>query len=112
MVDHNYQPSATAADKKEAKLGLEREFSALLAAMEGTVEGRRVVDQAKGLKNVIYNIYKEACQSSRFEETTVVFRGIYNSSVSYYVQPIFCSLPWVSNSEKCCLQVQLGGIAG
>ena len=46
-----------------------RLFSALLAAMEGTVEGRRVVDQAKGLKNVIYNIYKEACQSSRLEET-------------------------------------------
>ena len=76
MVDHDYQPSASAADKKEAKLALEKEFSNLLATLEGTADGRKVVDQAKGLKNVIYNIYKEAYQSSRFEENNLIFRCI------------------------------------
>lgn len=64
LVHHEYQPSATHNDKAQAKIQLEKKFMAIFGILEDQNEGKKVLDQAKGLKNVLYNVYKEANQSS------------------------------------------------
>ena len=62
LVDRHYQPAATPEDKAEAKRMLEKMFEGIVTTMEKTSQ----VEQVKTMKNMLYNIYKEGRQSSRY----------------------------------------------
>ena len=65
LVDRHYQPAASTADKDEAKKILERQFENVVNALTESDRGSVIVDRVKTLKSMLYNIYKEARQSSR-----------------------------------------------
>ena len=65
LVDHSFQPSATAEDREAARLGLEDVFDQLMTALEQNGAEAGLVDKSKTLRSMLYNIYKEARQSSR-----------------------------------------------
>jgi len=60
LVDRHYQPGATHEDKAEAKRMLETQFESIVTSMENISQA----EQAKTMKNMLYNIYKEGRQSS------------------------------------------------
>ena len=65
LVDQSYQATASATEKEKARKGLEVEFSAVLGLLEESGADNRLVTKAKALSPSLYNIYKEARQSSR-----------------------------------------------
>ena len=62
LVDRHYQPGATQEDKAEAKRMLETQFEGIVTSMENDSQA----EQVKTMKNMLYNIYKEGRQSSRY----------------------------------------------
>merc|ERR1712110_609951 len=64
LVDHSFQPSATAEDREAAKLGLEDVFDQLMKVLEQNGAEAGLVDKSKTLRSMLYNIYKEARKSS------------------------------------------------
>ena len=67
LVDKSYQATASPSDREEARANLESQFSAVLALLEQNDPDNRVITKAKALSSSLYNIYKEARQSSRCE---------------------------------------------
>ena len=67
LVDKSYQATASPSDREEARANLESQFSAVLALIEESDPDNRVITKAKALSSSLFNIYKEARQSSRCE---------------------------------------------
>ena len=67
LVDKSYQATASPSEREEARANLESQFSAVLALLEQNDPDNRVITKAKALSSSLYNIYKEARQSSRCE---------------------------------------------
>lgn len=65
FVDHGFQPSASAEDREAARLGLEDVFDQLMTVLEQNGAEAGIVDKSKTMRSMLYNIYKEARQSSR-----------------------------------------------
>ena len=65
LVDQSYQATASTTEKEKARKELELEFSAVLSILEESGADNRLVTKAKALSSSLYNIYKEARQSSR-----------------------------------------------
>ena len=66
LVDHSFQPAASAEDREAARLGLEDVFDHLIAILEQNGAEARVIEKSKTMKSMLYNIYKEARQTSRW----------------------------------------------
>ena len=66
LVDHSFQPAASAEDKEAARLGLEDVFDQLIAILKQNGAETRVIDKSKTMRSMLYNIYKEARQTSRW----------------------------------------------
>ena len=66
LVDHSFQPAASAEDKEAARLGLEDVFDQLIAILEQNGAEAGVIDKSKTMRSMLYNIYKEARQTSRW----------------------------------------------
>ena len=66
LVDHSFQPAAGAEDRETARLGLEDVFDQLMAILEQNGAEVRVIDKSKTMRSMLYNIYKEARQISRW----------------------------------------------
>ena len=64
-MDHGFQPSASAEDREAARLGLEDVFDQLMTVLEQNEAEAGIVDKSKTMRSMLYNIYKEARQSSR-----------------------------------------------
>lgn len=64
-MDHRFQPSASAEDREAARLGLEDVFDQLMTVLEQNGAEASIVDKSKTMRSMLYNIYKEARQSSR-----------------------------------------------
>ena len=67
LVDKSYQASASPAEREKAKAELELQFTAVLNLLEENNADNRVISKAKALSPSLFNIYKEARQSSRFD---------------------------------------------
>ena len=65
LVDHSFQPTASAEDKEAARLGLEEVFDQLITVLEENGAEAGVVDKSKTMRSMLFNIYKEARQASR-----------------------------------------------
>ena len=65
-MDHSFQPAAGAEDRETARLGLEDVFDQLMAILEQNGAEVRVIDKSKTMRSMLYNIYKEARQISRW----------------------------------------------
>ena len=65
LVDQTYQATASTMEKEKARKELELQFSAVLSLLEESSADNRLVTKAKALSPSLYNIYKEARQSSR-----------------------------------------------
>ena len=65
LVDQSYQATASTTEKEKARKKVELEFSAVLGLLEESGADNRLVTKAKALSSSLYNIYKEAKQSSR-----------------------------------------------
>lgn len=65
LVDHHYQPTASAQDRDEAKAGLETMLGKLSSILETNKTDAKVIERVKALKPILYNVYKDARQSSR-----------------------------------------------
>ena len=70
LVDQSYQATASTKEKEKARKKVELEFSAVLGLLEESGADNRLVTKAKALSSSLYNIYKEARQSSRSLITT------------------------------------------
>ena len=66
LVDHRFQPSASAEDREAARLGLEDVFDKLMTVLEQNGAEAGIVDKSKTMRSMLYNIYKEARQTSRW----------------------------------------------
>ena len=64
-MDSSYQATVTPSDREAARTELEVQYSAVLALLEEHSGDSRVVSKARALTSSLYNIYKEARQSSR-----------------------------------------------
>ena len=67
LVDQTYQATASNTEKEKARKELELQFSAVLSLLEESSADNRLVTKAKALSSSLYNIYKEARQSSRYD---------------------------------------------
>ena len=65
LVDQTYQATASTTEKEKARKELELQFSSVLSLLEESSADNRLVTKAKALSSSLYNIYKEARQSSR-----------------------------------------------
>ena len=65
LVDHRFQPSASADDREAARLGLEDVFDQLMTVLEQNGAEAGIVDKSKTMRSMLYSIYKEARPSSR-----------------------------------------------
>ena len=65
LVDHHYQPGASGQDKDEARAALEAVFDNLIRVLEQNNAEARVIEKSKTLRSMMFNLYKEARQSSR-----------------------------------------------
>ena len=70
LVDQSYQATASTTEKEKARKKVELESSAVLGLLEESGADNRLVTKAKALSSSLYNIYKEARQSSRSLITT------------------------------------------
>eukprot|EP00092_Neocalanus_flemingeri_P006024 GFUD01006492.1.p1 GENE.GFUD01006492.1~~GFUD01006492.1.p1 ORF type:complete len:1066 (-),score=329.83 GFUD01006492.1:50-3049(-) len=64
LADRHFQPAATPEDKDEAKRILEKQFENIVKTLAESDKGSALVDRVKTLKSMLYNIYKQARQSS------------------------------------------------
>ena len=65
LVDHHYQPTASGQDKDEARAALEAVFDNLIRVLEQNNAEAAVIEKSKTLRSMMFNLYKEARQSSR-----------------------------------------------
>ena len=65
LVDHHYQPTASSQDRDEAKAGLESMLEKLTSILETNKAETKVIERTRALKPILYNVYKDARQSSR-----------------------------------------------
>ena len=68
LVDPAYQPTSNTADKDAARTMLEENFEKLIKVLESNQAGPRVLEKTRTMKSMLFNIYKEARQSSRFSK--------------------------------------------
>jgi len=64
LVDPAYQPTSNTADKDAARSMLEENFEKLIKVLESNQAGPRVLEKTITMKSMLFNIYKEARQSS------------------------------------------------
>ena len=65
LVDQSYQTTASTSEKEKTRKELELQFSSVLDLLEESSADSRLVTKTKALSSSLYNIYKEAKQSSR-----------------------------------------------
>ena len=65
LVDQSYQATASISEKEKTRKELELEFSSVLDLLEESSADNRLLTKTKALSSSLYNIYKEAKQSSR-----------------------------------------------
>ena len=71
-MDHHYQPTASSQDKDEARAALEAVFDNLITVLEQNNAEATIIEKSKTLRSMMFNLYKEARQSSRFVSTTTL----------------------------------------
>lgn len=95
LVDPAYQPTSNTADKDAARSMLEENFEKLIKVLESNQAGPRVLEKTITMKSMLFNIYKEARQSSRFSKEIFLtnFHDL-KMIISFSIQCILSFVSW------------------